>query len=590
MRAPSTFIKLFLDNLLVMVVIIAMAGLFTYHRLDANNQRESQANQDRLAQMATRHFQALWPMDQAQVDRVCKDLLRDGDIRLSVIAADGSVLGDSQADPSTMANHKTSDRPEVLAALAGQTGRDQRHSGTVGIPYRYVALPLTQDGQVVAAVRLAMPVRTIAEGETVLRNAVLWSALAGTAAAVVLGLIASWTWYRPLRRLTRAAQQIASGDLSSGAGLRAGRLDDLARALNELRDNLGKSLAQIASQHQDFQTVLANLHEGVIATDPDGRVVFMNAAAGRLLSTDEREAAGQPLTSVVPMVDVLDFHEQARIADQTISHTAEIDTPLGRRHLELRGSKVEAGSSTIRCLLMLSDVTDAVRAGAMKTQFVANASHELRTPLATIRAAVDSLLEMDPSDRQELAKLTGMLDRHVRRLEEMTNDLLDLHMVESAKLPLRLQEVPLGELARWVQEQFTPPAQAKGVQLTVEAAPPDHPMRTDRRLLELILRNLLDNAIKFTPAGGSIQCVLEAADQGVRLRVNDTGCGISPEDQRRVFERFYRVDKARTGASGTRGTGLGLAIVKHAADRLGAKVELTSQPGRGTTVEVSIVP
>jgi two-component system phosphate regulon sensor histidine kinase PhoR len=222
----------------------------------------------------------------------------------------------------------------------------------------------------------------------------------------------------------------------------------------------------------------------------------------------------------------------------------------------------------------------------MKAQFVANASHELRTPLATIRAAVDSLACAEPGDRDELAKLASVMDRHVKRLEEMTKDLLDLHVAESGRFPLRLQDIAFEDLAHWVQAQFAALAQGKGIMLTVNASQPQHKVRSDRKLVELIVRNLVDNAIKFTPAGGRVQCEFDLAGQGAVLCVSDTGCGIAPQDQPRVFERFYQSDSARSGDSRLRGTGLGLAIVKHAAERLGAKIQLQSEVAKGTTVTV----
>ncbi len=237
---------------------------------------------------------------------------------------------------------------------------------------------------------------------------------------------------------------------------------------------------------------------------------------------------------------------------------------------------------------MIRDVTDLVDAAAMKAQFVANASHELRTPLATIRAAVDSLTSADPADRQELLKLTGILDRHVARLEDMTQDLLDLHRVEAVQFPLQLADATAGDLGRWVQSQFAAAAGDKGVHLAVTTPQPDRSVRTDRKLLEMILRNLLDNAVKFTPAGGRVNCAFEPAAGGLRVIVSDTGCGIRPQDLPHVFERFYQGDAARSGDTKVRGTGLGLAIVKHAAERLGAKVELSSQLGQGTQATIVI--
>jgi PAS domain S-box-containing protein len=359
-------------------------------------------------------------------------------------------------------------------------------------------------------------------------------------------------------------------------------------SLNEMRDNLGKYLGQIAAQHQNFQAVLTNLQEGVIATDIDDRVVLINQAAGRLTGTDTDSAGGKHIQSVLPVLEIIRFYEQATSSDVPVSCAFETDLGQGRRQIEVHVVRVPPGASSIHHLLVIRDVTELSGAAAMKAQFVANASHELRTPLATIRAAVDSLAAADPNDRPELAKLTGMLDRHVARLEDMTKDLLDLHMVESAKVPLNLTEVACGALAAWVKEQFTAPAAEKGLRLDVAAPSPQVRFSSDRKLLELIFRNLIDNAIKFTPAGGRVDCRFEPDEGGLCVTIGDTGCGISAKDLSHVFERFYQGDAARSGQAKTRGTGLGLAIVKHASERLGAKVELTSQLGQGTQVTVVI--
>jgi two-component system phosphate regulon sensor histidine kinase PhoR len=444
------------------------------------------------------------------------------------------------------------------------------------------------DGQVVAAVRLAVPVKAIVEGKAFIRNTVLVSAAVGAMAAVVLGLLSSWMWYAPLRRITRTAKQIASGDLSSKADLSGkGRLAELAMALNDTRDSLGKYLGQITSQHQDFAAVLSSLREGVIATDMEGRIVLMNQAAGDLLSVPQA-AVGAPFTSVLRSLEILELREHALAAEAPQRGQFEIEVPNGRRILDIQATKVAPGPSSISGLMVMRDVTELAMAGAMKAQFVANASHELRTPLATIRAAVDSLVSAE--DKRELVKLADVLDRQVKRLEEMTKDLLDLHMVESAGFPLRLQDIPLGDLAEWARAQFGPQAQEKGLALSVTGARPEQHVSSDRKLLELVLRNLVDNAIKFTSSGGRVECTFDVTDQGVVLRVSDTGCGIKPADQPRVFERFYQGDVARAGDSKTRGTGLGLAIVKHATERLGAKVDLRSEVGRGTVVTVLLPP
>jgi signal transduction histidine kinase len=256
--------------------------------------------------------------------------------------------------------------------------------------------------------------------------------------------------------------------------------------------------------------------------------------------------------------------------------------------LDVHARRLTAGAECrIAVIVVIRDVTDLARTAAMKADFVANASHELRTPLATIRAAVESLAGAS-EDRQERAKLAGILERQVARLEDMTNDLLNLHVVESGQVRSRAENVTAGQVAQYVRTQFAEPALRKNVALAVESADDAAAVRTDRKLLELIVQNLLDNAVKFTPAGGSVACRVGLEGESLVLTVADTGCGIQPQDQPRVFDRFFQSDSSRTGDTRVRGTGLGLAIVKHAADRLGAKVSLESELGRGTTITVAV--
>ena len=286
---------------------------------------------------------------------------------------------------------------------------------------------------------------------------------------------------------------------------------------------------------------------------------------------------------------ILDAYNAAMAAGRTVIRQVEADIGGSRRHLDVHVEPVPAGAEGITGLIVIRDVTDLIRLAAMKTEFVANASHELRTPLATLRAAVESLQAADPADHEGVAKLAAMLDRHVRRLEGLTLDLLDLHQVETAR-GVAAEPLALGSLGDWVRREFAERAAAKGVALGIEAEPPEDAFTSDRQLVQLILRNLLENAVKFTPAGGRVTCTLRREGRQVRLAVADTGIGIRPEDKPRVFERFFQSDAARSGDTAGRGTGLGLAIVKHAAERLGAQVTLESELGKGTTVTVIIGP
>lgn len=604
-KRPSLFLKLFLGNLVIVTAVVVVAAAGAYQALNAQHRHALYAHEDYLAQVAKQYMEHVWPLPDAGIDGICKGFLQGGGtvvgadgsvyeadvpLRLTVIAPDGRVLGDSQGAPALMENHRTATRPEVLAALEGRTGRDVRRSETLAVDFRYVALPIAHDGGTVGAVRVAMPVKAILESQALLRDVLAWVVLMAVAAFALIGVLINWVWYAPLKRIAEAARQIASGNLAHRASIvGSGELAELGAALNVMRESLAGQIRTIEAQRENLGRVVANLREGILALDAAGRITQTNRAAVDLLAPGERDVVGRPLQAVVRITAIVAAYNEAISSGRSVDRQIEVETPTGRRHLDVHAAGLApAGPERPGGLLVVRDVTDLVRAAAIKAEFVANASHELRTPLATLRAAVDSLAAVEPGDREGLAKLAGMLDRHVRRLENLTQDLLDLHTVESAKQELTLEPLALGAIAEWCRSLFAERATGKGVMLEFQAPRPDDILTTDRKLVDLVLQNLLDNAVKFTPAGGRVTCLIERQEGGVCLRVTDTGCGIRREDQPRVFQRFFQADAARSGDTKIRGTGLGLAIVKHAAERLGAKVTLESDPGRGTTVTVRV--
>ena len=585
MKPRSFFVNLFAGNLLLTGIIIALSFAVSYVYLDAEYRRKDEAQQDRMLLTVSRCVEREWPMETDQADPLCKSLMQSLPARLTIIQDDGQVLGDSEADPRTMANHKTPDRPEIIQALQGECGRDVRSSETLDREFRYFARPLRHGGQIVGVTRLAMPVRAIAEGRQFIWKAVLWAVLVGVAGTAILGLSISWMWSRPLRQITRAARRIASGDLSRRVAISGAReLTDLSAALNEMRTDIARQIQRMAAQREELHTVLVNLREGVVALDGKGTVVLMNPAAGEVLHVTAEEAVGQHVQSTLRTTAILEVLEELATTP-SVRRQIDLDVEGTRRVLELHAARlIEPEADSIAVLLVLRDVTEAARTAEMKAEFVANASHELRTPLATLRAAVDSLGMIEPDDHQAFQKVLGILDRHCRRLESMTKDLLDLHLAEQARSALRGVEVRFGDLVEWVRSQFDPQADEKGVHLTASADDPKHSVRTDRRLVEMILQNLVDNALKATPTEGTVTCRLACEDGRIVLTVADTGCGIPSDLRDRVFERFFQADRSRNGAVERRGTGLGLAIVKHSVERLNGSVRLESVPTRGTTV------
>ena len=604
MTRHSLFLRLFLGNLLIVVVAVAVGGIMSYRAANVQYLGTANAYQDNLALLAVQHLGDGWPLPDEDIDRFCKRFLEpppDGaggerptveravPLRLTVIARDGRVLGDSRGDPNDMANHNSEDRPEVVGALEGRPSLDVRRSDTLATPYRYVARPIHSRGEVVGAVRVATPVITIAESQALLREGILWASLAAIVSFGLLGLLINWIWYAPLRSLGATARHLASGDLTARAGVTGPtELARLGLALNAMRDSLAQQIGTITAQRENLRQVVAALREGVVALDAQGRVVLANRAAVDLLAPDQGEVIGRRIEDAVRVAEVVEAWHEAADSGLPVSRQVETDW-RGRRDLDVHVSPVVAsGAVGIVGVLVVRDVTDLVRMAAMKTEFVANASHELRTPVATLRAAVESLEGGGHQDAETLAKAVVILKRHLTRLENLTLDLLDLHAVETARRGGESDEIRLGSLDQWARQQFDDLASGKGVALEFHVPAGDDVFTSDRKLVALILHNLLENAIKFTPAGGRVACLIERQAEAVVLGVSDTGIGISREDRTRVFERFFQADAARSGDAKVRGTGLGLAIVRHAAERLGATVDLESELGKGTTVTVRV--
>ena len=589
MKRFGLLIKLFMGNLLLVGVVIAVGLIVSYQHLNTSYMQHNRTNQDRTAELTARYFQDLWPVSDPQAQKAASQLLDGSEMRLTVIASDGRVLGDSIADPASMDNHNTPDRPEVLTAIDGRNGSDTRLSKTTEVEYRYITRPVRQDDKVVALVRLAMPVRTIAADRALIQNALFWTISATVGAAAMLAMLMSWIWYAPLKQITRAAEQLTAGNLDARVQISgADELAGLAGALNNMRDNLAGQIRAAQTQRQQLRSVVDNLREGVVALDKTGRIVLVNRSAGELLLLGSEDLTGREFKSVMTIGGLRDLYHKLMSAGQSVD--GQIEVPgQDRRILDVRAARVAAGApGGIAVLLVLHDVTEIAGTAAMKAEFVANASHELRTPLATIRAAAEALSDADGSDPEVIAKVAAILHRHITRLEQMTNDLLNLHLVETPGAGPNLTDISLASLVERIGEDHADQAQTKQIELVVSTDAEDFVFASDTTLLQLIVDNLLGNALNFTPVGGKVTCTLTNNACNVTLEVTDTGCGIPLEIQDRVFERFFQARASRSGDAIVRGTGLGLAIVKHATDRLGGTVTLESKPGEGTRITVTL--
>ena len=458
-----------------------------------------------------------------------------------------------------MENHATPSRPEVLAAIRGSVGSAQRLSETLKKPFLYVAIP-ARNGIVV---RAALPATSLASQRNAVRLIVLFSFLGIAFIALGLSALMARSVSRPLGNIAGEVARVARGELGGVTPAGSPEIRRLAKAVNEMAAELARRLDQISSERDLRDQILGAMDEAVLLVDGE-RVVYANAAASELLGakTDQfvtpqlRQTGDQTPTS-------LEF---------TVHH------PVSRA--------IRATVATLpdaRTLIVAQDVTDAKRIDAIRRDFVANASHEMKTPVAGILAAAETLHDAIREDPAEAERFAANLAKEARRLSNLIQDLLDLARLD--QVPAEARVTRMSELVRRVVDEAGDDAREKHLDLESHIAA-DVEVAGRPGDLELLTRNLLDNAIRYTPEGGSVAVDLLQEDGNATLSVRDSGIGIPAKDLPRIFERFYRVDKARARETG--GTGLGLSIVRHIAESHGGTVTAESELGRGSMFTVSL--
>jgi two-component system phosphate regulon sensor histidine kinase PhoR len=481
-----------------------------------------------------------------------------------------------------MDNHLN--RPEVQEAIRSGQGTSDRRSSTLSTDFTYVATSITVDDGVAGIVRVARPTAAVDASLSDITRSILVAVVATAAAAAALALLIGSAVTRPLGRLAKVARSIAGGNLSERVTPRpAGELGELSDAFNQMAASLEQLIASASQERNRLVAALNSSVDAVMAVDADGRVIFANDAAERLFSGSERGLLGNPFGWVMP-------DEQATQALRTSRENGSRETRLierpDRRFLQVIVAPIVGGGEWTT-LVVFHDLTDIRRVEKVRRDFVANVSHELRTPLASIKSVIETLQSGALDDRAAAQDFLSRADAEVDRLVQTVEELLELSRIESGRVPLARQPVKMGDVLAAAVARLRPQAEKEGLTLTLEVSPDLPLVIGDADRLEQAVVNLLHNAIKFTGGGGSIRVSAHREDAAVAVDVSDTGVGIAPEDLPRIFERFYKADRARARTS-PGGTGLGLAVVKHTVEAHGGTVSVQSEPGRGSTFSFSI--
>ena len=505
------------------------------------------------------------------------------DVRVTVINNDGSVLYDSYSTARGMENHL--DRPEFRMALLGETGMSRRFSETLGEDMMYVAVPVQQDGKTIGAVRSAMSMRDITD---TIHN--MWySLLTGLLVTLVIGSIVvsriSFSIIRPIEEITRVARNITQRQFESRVRIKAkDEIGQLAGAINFMASSLEQQMYEISENQQRLSGVLNNMTSGVIFITEHRRIMLVNPAVEKLLGTPGHDVVGKLHIEAGKSFGLSQYIDRCLDKKEKFRQEVHIYYPQ-ERILDVNFAPyINFKGESKGVVVVLHDITEIRRLEKMRSDFVANVSHELRTPITSIKGFTETLLDGAMQDEETCRNFLQIISDESERLYRMIRDILDLSKIEQRRIPLQKEQVHVQDVITSAVAIVNDTAHRKNLTITMPGTKPDIWLMTDRDCLQQIILNLLANAVAYTPENGSVTILTEVTHQQLRLQVIDTGIGIPESDLSRIFERFYRVDKARSRDSG--GTGLGLAIVKHLVDNLNGQIFVDSVEGRGTTFTI----
>jgi two-component system phosphate regulon sensor histidine kinase PhoR len=508
--------------------------------------------------------------------------------RITVIDNEGVVLAESQPQvaPDTMWNHK--DRPEIVAARQYGAGNDVRYSSTLKTDMVYGAVKGKDARGRTVFFRAATP---MTEVDRAMRDIYMKIMLAGAVLAVLaagIGVIVVLRIARPLRDIAQGARRMSAGEF--GQKLRVPPVREfaaLAESLNRMARQLDDKIRALTAQKNEQEAVLAGMIEGVVAVDLDERILSINRAAAEMIQAQSVNVIGKPLSEAMRNLALAKFVSQILGSDEAVEGEIVLNDGAGHeRFVQARGTALlRAGGRKIGALLVLHDMTRLHLLETMRRDFVANVSHELKTPITSIKGFVETLREGALEDPASARKFLEIIARQADRLNQIIDDLLTLSRIErEAQDPHVVRERGnLNGALRAAVDDCQRLLKQRKVQIALQC-PKDLELSMNAQLIEQAVVNLLDNAIKYSPPASSIELTARRQDEWVLVEVADRGCGIGPEHLGRIFERFYRVDKARSREQG--GTGLGLAIVKHIAQAHGGKVSVQSTLGKGSTFTV----
>ncbi len=525
---------------------------------------------------------------QQDPDSSCKALAKDSRARVTIIRADGVVLGDSHKQIQKLDNHR--DRPEIQEAFQGMVGKSIRVSNTLKGEFMYIALPPLVEGVNSSIVRVSLPLQYI---NSILREIIFRVIKGGLIVALLAVIVSFWLAHRitrPIESLRKGAENFAKGEFGSKIYVTASmEISSLADALNDMAAQMRDRISKLSRINTEQEAILTGMSEGVIAVDSEERIIILNSAAIELFQIRHEICKGRLLGEVVRKKAVLDFVHRLMHSQEPMHQEISQESPNGvTQHLQLNGSPLRDGKGRQSGLVLVcNDITKVKNLENMRKEFVANVSHELRTPLTSIKGFVETLRDGAYKNSEDCLHFLHIIAKHSERLNSIIEDLLALSKIEKemedGQMPV--ERVRIAFLLERAVDLCRTKAEVKEISLQVQVEPELMGM-VSSSLMEQALINLIDNAIKYSENGDNVMISAVNKDGWLKFTVRDQGVGIPVEYLPRIFERFYRVDKARSRDVG--GTGLGLAIVKHIARAHNGSVGVVSEHGQGSTFSITV--
>jgi len=555
------FLKLFFAALLIIAACTITLDVLIRHAWEGMLRSQIETSLREKAQMFATRVTSSPPVLLSESTR---EAAHAADARITVIDSSGKVLADSDADPATMENHAT--RPEFVSALQGQVGSSIRMSKTLGVELLYVAVPISG-----GAVRMATPLSSIQQARRHIRRELFKGSAIAALLAMLLAFIATESIGRRLMRITDFAERVAAGDLSARIEEESGdEIAHVAAALDKTARKLEDGFSALENSRQTLVTLLNSMQEAVLAVSPDGRVLWANQRMERLVPSGIR--LGEPLVQSVRDPEILNAVEG--VLEHRDVEEARAAKIFSGRIFDVTAAPMPGGGA----VAVLHDQTEIERVEKTRRDFIANVSHELRTPLTSIQGYSETLLDHN-NVPEHVREFIEIIRKNATRMSRLTEDLLVLARVESGERDFNFQLTTAQELLDDAVQTFHDLAASRGVDIAVMNMA-ESPVSVDRYAIHQVLSNLIDNALKYGDKGKKILVGACETEEGVQFYVRDFGGGIPSEHLPRLFERFYRVDKARSRESG--GTGLGLAIVKHVVRAHGGTIKAESELNHGS--------